>query len=274
MGSVNYRVSNIVINLAKLKDSIMTEATQKFEKLLAEVTNDLADAKYQSELYRNLHNLVPEYSREMNQSVAFWQITLDALQESSILALSRVYDQDNRGIHLETLIKFIQDNLSIFETSKFRERLKDNSYVERLSQRNRIPTPEQLGKDLKIVSKKDPLVNKLIQLRGNIIAHKNKDQALGTKKSIAPLTWAEFDELIARGLKIRNYYSDLYNASTLAADALIGKEDYQTVLKYLRIAMITLDFINVKTSSIKDNNYKNVLTDFLKEVNQEIYRNL
>ncbi len=82
----------------------MNSVEQEFEKILDEITEDLFDAKYQSALYRKLMELSAEYSREFNQTLAFWGVVRSSLQESSVLALARAYDQRTDGINLSTLV--------------------------------------------------------------------------------------------------------------------------------------------------------------------------
>lgn len=252
----------------------MNAVEQEFEKILDEITEDLFDAKYQSALYRKLMELGAEYSREFNQTLAFWGVVRSSLQESSVLALARAYDQRPDGINLITLINFVRNNVDLFGAEKFRERLKDNAHVDSLVQDRLLPNEEQFSKHTELVGSKDPLVNKLIQIRSNIIAHKSKGQILGTKKAIASMDWDEFDSLVDRGFEICNYYRDLYNACRFSANGLVGKDDYQYVLKYLRIAMTTLQFTGRVYSYLHQDSLETAVEQFAKEVYQEIYKQL
>lgn len=92
--------------------------------------------------------------------------------------------------------------------------------------------------------------------------------------AINVLTWEEFNKLVERGFEIRNRYSSLYNASTYAADALVQKDDYKYVFQYLRIAKLTLDFVNRNSTSVISKNFTEITKNFIEEVRKEIYKKL
>ena len=250
----------------------LSQEERHFEIYLNELTAGLFNAKYQSRLYWKINNSMREYEWEVNQSKAFWGVILKSLQESSVLALARVYDNDKRSITLKKFLDFIDKNSFIFEKKSFKERLKDNEYCDSLAATDRVPTKEGLTKDKKLVSKKDYTVDRLICFRNKVVAHRDEELVLGDEKPTTLLAWNEFDELVARGFEIRNRYSSLYGASTYSEDSLVGKDDYQSVFRYLRVADLTLDFINMKSSSMTSENYMKVMEEFIGEIEKEIYR--
>lgn len=83
----------------------------------------------------------------------------------------------------------------------------------------------------------------------------------------------ELDELVERGFDVVNYYSDLYDALTFAEDSLIGRDDYQSVFKYLRIAHFTLEFVN-KKDSINPENCLKITREYMEDVRGEIYKRM
>ncbi|AFZ22313.1 AbiU2 domain-containing protein [Allocoleopsis franciscana] len=221
----------------------MKYTEEEFKKLLEGLSNDLLNASHHFKLYINLQDALSKYEREINQCVAFWGLTIDAHREISILNLCRAYDHNPKSLSLKELIQIIQGNTELFDISKFRERLKDNVYVDSLAKTQREPTTEQLVEDLSFVSNDNPLVKKLTILRGNVIAHTNKGQVLSPKSNPDPLTWAEVELLISKGLEIYNKYCSLFYAQTHSS-TLIGEDDYKQVLKYIRLGMKALKFTN------------------------------
>lgn len=212
----------------------MKYSEEEFKQLLEGLISNLLNARHHYKLYQNLQAALSEYEREINQCIAFWGLTLDAHKETSLLNLCRVYDGNSKSLSLAEFIKIIQGHTELFDISKFRERLKDNPYVDSLAQTERLPKQEELNQELDLVSNSDPLVRKLTILRNNTIAHTNKDWLLASKEEPKPLTWDEVNQLIERGFSIYNKYRSLFEASTYAS-TLIGEDDYKTVLKYYRL---------------------------------------
>jgi hypothetical protein len=221
----------------------MKYSEEQFKQLLERLSNDLLNASHHCKLYINLQDALSQYEREINQCVAFWGLTIDAHKEISILNLCRAYDHNPKSLSLKELIQIIQGNTELFDISKFRERLKDNEYVDSLAQTQREPTREQLAEDLRFVSNDNPLVKKLTILRGNVIAHTNKGQVISPKSNLDPLTWAEVELLISKGLEIYNKYCLLFYAQSHSS-TLIGEDDYKQVLKYIRLGMKAIEFTN------------------------------
>jgi hypothetical protein len=221
----------------------MKYSEEQFKQLLERLANDLLNASHHFKLYINLEDALSKYEREINQSIAFWGLTINAHREISILNLCRAYDHNSKSLSLKELIQIIQGNTELFDISKFRERLKDNAYVDSLAQTRREPTREQLAEDLHFVSNDNPLVKKLTILRGNVIAHTNKGQVISPKSNPDPLNWAEVELLISKGLEIYNKYCLLFYAQSYSS-SLIGEDDYKQVLKYIRLGMETIEFTN------------------------------
>lgn len=253
-------------------DIELSKKEKHFEKYLDELTAGLFNAKYQSRLYWKINGSIQEYEREVNQSRAFWGVILKSLQESSVLSLARVYDDNSRSITLKKFLDFIGKNRFIFKKENFKKRLQDNEYRDSLAATNRVPPEEGLTKDKELVSKEDATVNKLIGFRDKVVAHRDEQMILGHSESTNLLTWSEFDELVARGFEIRNRYSVLYGASTYSEDSLVGKDDYQSIFQYLRVADLTLNFVNMKSSSTTPENCVKNTEDFIGEVRKEIYK--
>jgi hypothetical protein len=222
----------------------MPYSEEQFKKLLDALSSDLLDAGHHFRLYRNLQESIDKYSREINQSLAFWGLTLNAHREVSILHLCRAYDNNNQNsLSLRQLLQIIKGNPDLFDISKFRERLKDNPYIDSLAQTPRIPTNEQLEQDLKFVSNENTLVKKLTILRNNSVAHIGIKKIFTDKDDPDPLTWSEVEQLIVKGLEIFNKYRSLFEASRHSSQ-LIGEDDYKFVLKYIRIGLDAIEFKN------------------------------
>ncbi len=214
---------------------IKIEDHEDLKKSLEILALEIVNASYFFELYRNLQKSTKEYGVEISQSNVFWVTVLEALQDSWMIKLCRVYDSHSKGLNLYNFLDTIQVNLHLFETHNFKERMKDNKFVELLALANRMPDEEQLDKDLLFAGTRNPLVKKLILWRGNLVAHRNAKIALGKDEKLNnnPLTFDEIQTLLDNAHEILNRYADKYIASRYPL-GFPGQDDYKILLEHLR----------------------------------------
>jgi hypothetical protein len=146
--------------------------------------------------------------------------------------LCRAYDQNPNSLSLLNLIDTIRDNIHLFG-SRSGSRLP--AVVNPSAPKPDIAT---LLEDRQSVSPKDPLVGRLVSLRGNIFAHghaMNVMEEVGQAARFA-MTFDELGELWRRALSILNRYSQLFKHSSWAS-SLVGQDDYKGLLECLRREM-------------------------------------
>ena len=264
----------------------MAYTDEEFKRLLDVLASDLLEAEHHYRLYHNLQKSLEEYEGEINTYIGFWRLTFNAHCEACLLHLCRAYDNhqkknknDKKGIlSLQSLLQIIQGNTEIFDVARFRERQRENPYVDSLAQDNRKPPDEQIQKDLKdVLDENNPLVRKLSKLRGSRIAHTDRNLILAGKDDPAPLTWSEVKELINTGLRILNYYRELFEAS-IDSPMLIGENDYEQVLKIIRIGSKAIDFsLDIEYAHdenrgvLKPTDITSKTTDFVNDVLYSLY---
>ena len=96
---------------------INIKSSDELNSLLDALANEIIDANVFFRLFHDLaetrqsHN----YSKEFNQSQTFWYLTIEALRESILSHLCRVYDQEDTGLNLVNLLDTIKANLYLFE---------------------------------------------------------------------------------------------------------------------------------------------------------------
>jgi hypothetical protein len=210
---------------------LMNLTEDEFDRLLEELANDIRKASDHFTLHCDLREAVENYERVFNETRAFWWLTINSNLDSCIFRLCRLYETEKNSLHLHNWLEFIKKNLHLFDSAKFKARLKTNPYVDSLADAGVQPDLKQLAKDLQATSLKDPLVKRLYLLRCNVYAHKN---ARATARGADwlkdyPFKYDEIEALIKRAFEILNRYSSLYKATSFSKQ-LIGKEDYQTVL--------------------------------------------
>ena len=251
-----------------------TNQEKKFERYFEVLVSDLTNASHHSQLYWMISRLIKEeYYREVNQSRNFWALVLDSLETSSILALSRVYDQQNSAFHLKRFLDFIENNLHIFEREAFITRLKDdNRKWEALLDFNQKPSKERLDNDKKLIASKNCLVNQLTRLRSHVVAHTSEKLILGNPVLQDPPTWDTFNKLLERGLGIINYYRSSYDGYRIEPQDSWDERSLKLVFKHLRISSLALDFVNLKSRSLDPKDSVDTIQQFVKEVREENYK--
>lgn len=214
---------------------LVIKSSEEFENLLDALLDELVNANIFFKLYTDLTNSVAEYEREFNQSQAFWTLTFQAHLDACLFRLCRVYDKTAHSLSLCNLLDTIKGNLHLFDVASFKERLKDNQFVESLALTARKPDVRQLDEDIDYVSANNPMVKKLIVWRNKIFAHRDARNVI-IKKSLAvsyPLSTSDISELLERGMTILNRYSSLFRASS-SSTQIVGHDDYKFVLNCIR----------------------------------------
>lgn len=222
----------------------ITSASQ-LETLLDSVSEDTVTAAIHWRLCKDLLASVNDFVRELNQSPAFWSLTMNAHREVVLFRLGRLYDQQNRALCLTSLVSTISANVHFFEVDHFRERLKDNPFVASLAASVRPPDIATLTVDSEAVSESDPLVKKLITLRNRVIAHRDPTVVLGASQSPpGDLSEVEIDSLLERAATTVNRYSSLFKANTHSM-RILGHDDFRRVLGHVK------DGLNARAAAIE-----------------------
>lgn len=214
---------------------IKIKSSNQFNGLLNSLAEEIIDGECYFKLHEDLISAIPDYREVYNQSNTFWSLTTKALFDATLSRLCRVYDQNSKSLSLCNLLDTIEANLGIFDTDNFKERLRDNPFVESLAQTARRPNADILKQDMKSANDTDPLVKKLIIWRNNILSHKT---ATVIVKQIAitknyPISRDDISQLLSRATSILNRYSGLFRASTYSTQ-IIGHDDYLYILKTIK----------------------------------------
>lgn len=185
-------------------------------------------------LCRSLWASVNEFVPEINDSPAFWHLTLNAHREVTVFRLGRLYDTQKGALSLPTLVDTIAANVHLFQSERFRVRLKDNPFVQSLAESARTPDALVLESDARSVAEADPLVQRVVALRNRVLAHRDPRVVLGTMADpTSEVEASHIDELVTRAAELVNRYSDLFKASTHMM-SMFGQSDYRKVLDHIR----------------------------------------
>ena len=217
---------------------IEIKSSEEFNRLLDALGSELWEADFHLQIFRALTDKVETFGREYNQSPTFWTFTFRAHRDAAIFGLMRIYDGNSESLSLRNLLDTIKDNQPMFDEPQFRERLKNNPYVDSLAADAKKPDDGELEKDIEFASAKNPLVKKLIIWRNNLYAHRNAqnvvdDYQIGTDH---PLTVKELESLVTMGYEIFNRYKNLFDAS-MQSGILVGLDDYEFVLTSIKATL-------------------------------------
>ena len=218
---------------------ITIKSGDELNKLLDALATDIVDANIYYKLFAGLTNSFSDYSDERNLSNTFWWLTLRAIKEAFLLRLCRIFEQNSTSLNLVNLLDTIKTNRHYFQEPHFRERLKDNAFVESLAEGVVIPSVEELQADIAFASNKNPIVKKLVLWRMNVYAHTGAKTALGKFTDTLEensISKEEIEQLLDQCFSISNKYMSLYKASSWSRQ-IVGHDDYLSLFKYLRIGL-------------------------------------
>jgi hypothetical protein len=164
--------------------NITIKSSDELNKLLDALAKDIVDANIYYKLYIGITNSISDYSDEMNVSKTFWFLALDAIKKAYLFGLCRIFEQNSNSFNLVNLLDTIKANRHFFEEPHFRERLKDNAFVESLSENVTIPSIVELQSDMEFASDNNLVVQKLTKWRMNVYVHTGAKIALGKTDSL------------------------------------------------------------------------------------------
>jgi len=206
------------------------KSPEEFRRLINALSSDIVDAHVHWKLYCDLLAALREQPAVGQQSNTFWYLTLNAHAETAVLHLCRAFDKDGKSLHLLGWLETIKDNLQLFEKTAFKSRLASNPFVESLASTPRIPEAATLENDIRACDHKDPLVRRLVQFRGSVVAHRSAKLALDASSGPGPFSNSEMGALLERARSVFNRYCDLFAAETFSV-SMVGRDDYQFIFK-------------------------------------------
>jgi hypothetical protein len=217
---------------------IKIKTGEDFSKLLDVLAYEILEAYNYHQIYCNVMNSMKDHTRAFNQGNTFWTFTIAALHDAVIIRLCRIYDQESSSLSLVNLLETIKSNLHLFTEQYFRDRLKDNEYVDSLADRERVPSEQELEEDIAYSSNSNPLVHKLTIWRNNFIAHRGAKVSLGKAEILEnnSLLRTDIENLLDKSFTICNHYSSLYRASTHARQ-IVGINDYKSLLNLINLGL-------------------------------------
>lgn len=202
-----------------------------YDKLIGQTINARAHLK----LWERLNRYNPSYLDELNQAPHFFTFTVRAHLDGALLTLSRILDRHEDALSIWKFLDYAEQNLEIFSTEVFRQRMKGNPYYESLIESHTPVTPKEVDEDKQKLEKLEQTVNNLTTWRNKVIAHIDRKFLLAGKivSKEYPLQHQQLQEVVDTLLKILNRYSNAYKSSSYSA-IIPGEDDVQIVMDCIR----------------------------------------
>lgn len=205
---------------------------KEFERLLDALCDEAVTACIHFRLYKDLEAARSDFAIAFQQSWTFWSLTFQSHWDTTLFRLCKIYDQNTGSLNLRNLLDTIEGNLGVFDVENFRERLKNNPFVESLSAEATRPAVDELRKDLDTVTDVDSKVKALVFWRNNFFAHRSAKH-VAEKNQLADhysFGIADAEALLSNAMRILNRYSFLFRASSYSTQ-IVGHDDYLYVLR-------------------------------------------
>ena len=220
----------------KIEKAIMNDGG-KLSKAIEILMHDIVYASIYNKLINELIECHKENTEVFNQSNTFWYLVFESIKESRMIRLCRICDTEIKSISIGNLLQAIKGCKCVFSKEEFRNRLKNNPFVESLSKYNREVNIEELDDEIKSFND-NQTVMKIRKWRNNYIAHKGITEGLKDFRILSEneLTFEDISSFINYSHKLINKY--LNNLSAIAwSDKIVGDDDFKNLIKFASIGL-------------------------------------
>jgi hypothetical protein len=175
--------------------AIRIKSRDEFDWLIEHMTHEAYRARDNWDFWAAIEKAFDDYSIELNQTPAFWEVTRRAHKDAVVLRLGRLYDPATTATSLGNLLQTMKENASCPGTT--------------------VPASiaeldiTELDSEIAAVSDTDPIVAKLLKIRNEYLAHRGtRHVTKGTFSSLPTLERDDFSTLIARALELLRKYRE------------------------------------------------------------------
>ena len=207
--------------------TIRIKSRAEFDWLIEHATHEAYRARDHWEFWGEMDGSFGEYSIELNQTPAFWELTRRAHQDAVALRLGRLYDPHASATSLGNLMQTMRENAARGGTL-FPPAIAALDVAE-------------LDADIADVSDKDPAVAKLLLLRNEYLAHRSTRHVIkGTFASLPTLEKDEISGLMTKAIHLLRKYRDQLGYTPLSWGHQEA-EEFRRLLSLLRLGYNSKD---------------------------------
>jgi hypothetical protein len=168
----------------------------------------------------NLNDSWEEYAEEFNETGIFWNTVLRSLQDVAIIRIATLLDPRRDVVSVPNLLRIIKINAP-GNGSKLGIEIQDFEKV-------------GIDDDIKSVHKLDPVVDKILTLRNEVLAHRSINIVATHRINLLPeLNNEEVNEILDLLYRIATKYAMLHGQNRTLR-SMVGSDDYKRLLKALK----------------------------------------
>jgi hypothetical protein len=165
----------------------------EFDHVVEHLTHEAYRARTHWDAWVAMEEAFPEYSLELNQAPAFWELTRRAHQDVVVLRLGRLYDPHAAATSLGNLLTTLQEKAALAGTILPARAAKLNM--------------AKLEKNIKSVSTENPAVDRLLTVRNEYLAHRGPQHVIkGTFAALPKLEKKDLSHLLTNAIRIMTTY--------------------------------------------------------------------
>lgn len=181
--------------MASLFRAFRVKSRNEFDSLIEHMTHEAYRIRDYWDCWQAINEAFDEYSTELSQTPAFWELTRRAYKDAVALRLGRLYDPHATATSLGNLLQTMK------------ERFSGAGITIPVSSAQLEMT--ELDSEIASVSAEDPIVAKLLLLRNEYLAHRgSRHVSKGTFASLPTLERDEISTLLTRALDVLHKYRE------------------------------------------------------------------
>jgi len=217
------------------------QAEEEFSRYHDKLRRELNQANWHLSVVRYISNSSSEYLQELNQSPAFWGLTITAHMYSVLMRLNNFFTRnkpkEDAHLHMPSFLTFVEKNREIFSAEAFKRRLRTvGRYDEIAAEFKPSITPEKVQQDRQKL--RDLPLSGLVAWRKRILSHINKED-IAQKVDIAkkyPVKTKHIAEIIETLHNMLNEYCLAFDFSTHSKDLTI-ESDIEYILEAVKFKL-------------------------------------
>jgi len=217
----------------------IVKAEEEFLRYHQRLRNELNRAYWHFRLLDYFRGTQKDYERELNQSPAFWGLTINAHILAVLTRLNNFFGkkEKEKHLHMHSFLDFVKNNLYIFSREAFERRLRVvNRYDEIAASYNCEITKEKVERD--IVKLANLPISSLKAWRHRLLSHIDR-RDVAQNIDIAkrhPIKMKHIAEIIDMLHEVLNEYSLAYDFSTHSKDLAV-EHGLQYILDAIRFKL-------------------------------------
>lgn len=198
----------------------LLDTRERFDNAIESLVTEACRAYDHWNLLLHINDSSKEYIDEIYQTVFFWNTVQRSLQDGVILRMATMLDPRKDVVSMPNILRIINIHAR-GNGSKLGIELSDVESV-------------KIEDDIKRVHKFDPVVDKILTLRNDFIAHRSVNIVAAHQINLIPqIKNEEVDAMLDLLYELATKYAMLYGHNRTSR-FMVGSDDYQQLFKALR----------------------------------------